>query len=209
MSSSPTEPDCSPSAERNKAPILEVLQQLLSPTGQALEIASGTGQHVVWFAKHLPGWTWQPTEVHRGALYNIEARVAQAELENVLEAVQLDVCKAPWFGDVQVQPTFDLMLCINMLHIAPWSACPALMGGAAKHLTCGGTLVTYGPYFESDVVPTASNLEFDQSLRAHDASWGIRQLEDVKQTAADAGLVLAERIAMPANNLLLVWRRAA
>jgi len=206
MSSSPTEPDYSPSAERNKAPILEVLQQLLGPTGHALEIASGTGQHVVWLAKHLPGWNWQPTEVHRGALYNIEARVAQAELENVLEAVQLDVCKAPWFGDAP--SPFDLMLCINMLHIAPWSACPALMRGAAEHLAPHGMLVTYGPYFESDMPPTTSNLEFDQSLRAHEASWGIRQIEAVEKEAALAGLCLAQRVAMPANNLLLVWRRA-
>ena len=209
MNSSPTEPDYSPSADRNKAPILEVLQQLLGATGHALEIASGTGQHVVWFAKHLPGWTWQPTEVHSGALYNIEARVAQAGLENVLEAVQLDVCKEPWFGDAHAQSPFDLVLCINMLHIAPWSACPALMRGAARHLAHMGVLVTYGPYFESGTPPTTSNLEFDQSLRAHDASWGIRQIEAVEKEAALAGLCLAQRIAMPANNLLLVWRRAA
>lgn len=202
------EPDYSPSAERNKQPILEVLQQVLSPTGNALEVASGTGQHVVWFAKHLPGWTWQPTEVHRGALYNIEVRVAQAELDNVLEAVQLDVCNAPWFGVAPVPPQFDLMLCINMLHIAPWKACAALMRGAAEHLAPCGVLVTYGPYFESGTAPTPGNLEFDQSLRAHDASWGIRQMEAVANEAALAGLCLAQRIAMPANNLLLVWQRS-
>jgi len=201
------EPDYSPSAERNKQPILEVLQRLLGATGNALEVASGTGQHVVWFAKHLPLWTWQPTEVHRGALYNIEVRVAQAELDNILEAVQLDVRQAPWFGDAPVPPKFDLVLCINMLHIAPWQACAALMRGAAVHLADDGLLVTYGPYFESGTAPKPSNLEFDQSLRAHDASWGIRQIEAVEQEAAQAGLYLAARHAMPANNLLLVWQR--
>ena len=202
------EPDYSPSADRNKQPILEVLQHMLPASGSALEIASGTGQHVVWFAQHLPGWTWQPTEVHRGALYNIEVRVAQAALDNVQEAVQLDVCKAPWFGDALPSPRFDLLLCINMLHIAPWDACAALMRGAAEHLAPGGMLVSYGPYFESGTPPTPSNLEFDQSLRAHDPSWGIRQLDAVAHEAAQAGLHLAERHALPANNLLLVWRRS-
>jgi hypothetical protein len=208
MSSSPTEPDHSPSAERNKQPILEALKQRLPAAGSALEIASGTGQHVVWFARHLPGWTWQPTEVHRGALYNIEVRVAQAELDNVREAVQLDVAKTPWLKNAPDAAFFDLVLCINMLHIAPWEACPALMRGAAQHLSSVGLLATYGPYFERGTPPTQSNLEFDQSLRAHDPSWGIRQLDDVKQAAAQAGLELAERVAMPANNLLLFWKRS-
>jgi SAM-dependent methyltransferase len=203
------QPDYSPSADRNKHPILEVLQKRLPETGTALEIASGTGQHVQWFAKHLPGWTWQPTEVQRGALYNIEAVVEAAELDNVREALQLDVRSAPWFADAPEAPRFDLILCINMLHIAPWDACPALMRGAAQYLAPGGVLVTYGPYFEHGVAPTASNQEFDQSLRAHDASWGIRQLQDVEHEAALAGLRLAERHALPAHNLLLVWERTA
>jgi SAM-dependent methyltransferase len=202
-----SQPDHSPSAERNKHPILEVLRQLLPPAGAALEIASGTGQHVQWFAKYMPLWSWQPTEVHRGALYNIEVRVAEAELDNVLEAVQLNVCTEPWFADAALDASFDLVLCINMLHIAPWDACPALMRGAVRYLKPDGKLVTYGPYFEAGVTPTQSNLEFDQSLRAHDPSWGIRQRADVEKEAANAGLKLAQRHALPANNLLLVWER--
>jgi SAM-dependent methyltransferase len=202
-----SQPDHSPSAERNKHPILEVLQQLLPAAGAALEIASGTGQHVQWFAKHMPLWSWQPTEVHRGALYNIEVRVAEAELDNVLEAVQLNVCTEPWFSESAMRASFDLVLCINMLHIAPWGACPALMRGAANYLKPGGKLVTYGPYFEAGVEPTQSNIEFDQSLRAHDPSWGIRQLADVEKEAHLAGLKLTQRHALPANNLLLVWER--
>jgi hypothetical protein len=200
------QPDYSPSADRNKQAILDVLLQVLPPQGKALEIASGTGQHVAWFAQNLPGWTWQPTELHRGALHSIEARVNAAELDNVLVAEQLDVCAAPWFDRTADNPQFDLIVCINMLHISPWAACPALMRGAAQYLTAGGSLVTYGPYFEAGVTPTHSNLEFDQSLRAHDASWGIRQLADVDRVAADAGLTLAARHTMPANNLLLVWK---
>lgn len=203
------QPDHSPSAERNKQPILEVLQALLPAQGRALEIASGTGQHVVWFAEHLPQWSWQPTEVHRGALYNIEVRATEADLANIELAAPLDVCREPWFAaDSGLAGPYDLVLCINMLHIAPWAACGALMRGAAQTLAPGGVLVTYGPYFEADVVPTQSNLDFDQSLRAHDARFGIRQLADVQAQAALAGLQLQARHALPANNLLLVWGRA-
>jgi SAM-dependent methyltransferase len=173
------QPDFSPAAERNKQPILEVLQSFLPATGKAMEIASGTGQHVVWFAQHLPLWTWQPTEIHRGALYNIEVRAAEADLANVLEAIQFDVRTEPWFADKE-PPSFDLIFCANMLHIAPWEACDALMRGAAQHLAPGGVLVTYGPYFEEGGTPAPSNVEFDQSLRAHNTSWGIRQRADVE-----------------------------
>ena len=199
------QPDFSPSAERNKQPILETLQTFLPAQGTALEIASGTGQHVVWLAQHMPLWTWQPTEVHPGALYNIEVRATEADLANVNVALPLDVCKTPW----QLEDTpFDLILCINMLHIAPWAACAALMQGAATHLAAGGRLVTYGPYFEAGGAPTQSNLDFDQSLRTHDPSFGIRQLADVQEQAGLAGLHLQARHALPANNLLLVWGRA-
>jgi len=202
------QPDHSPSAERNKQPILEVLQTFLPKAGTALEIASGTGQHVEWFAQQLPDWIWQPTEVHRGALYNIEVRVAQADLTNVQEALQLDVRTEPWFADAPQPPAFDLIFCANMLHIAPWEACAALMRGAAQYLAPGGVLVTYGPYFERGVEPVQSNVAFDGSLREHDAGWGIRLREDVEQEAARTGLRLQARHAMPSNNLLLVWARA-
>ena len=200
------QPDFSPAAERNKQPILEVLQGFLPASGRALEIASGTGQHVVWFAQQLPLWTWQPTELLRGALYNIEVRTAEADLANVLDALQLDVRKQPWFADADPEP-FDLIFCANMLHITPWESCGALMRGAAHHLAANGVLVTYGPYFEADVPPAPSNVEFDLSLRQHDERWGIRERADVEREAAAAGLHLRARHAMPANNLLLVWER--
>jgi len=197
-------PDFSPSAERNKQPILDVLRQLLPRKGHALEIASGTGQHVIWFAQQLPDWTWQPTDAHRGALYNIEVRAAQASLDNVYSPLHLDVLGQPWpLGD----DCCDLVLCINMLHVAPWSACIALMHGSAQCLHPGGMLVTYGPYFEDNVLPSPSNLAFDGSLREHDPDWGIRRREDVETAAQAAGLKLHARHAMPANNLLLVFSR--
>jgi SAM-dependent methyltransferase len=197
-------PDFSPSAERNKQPILDVLRTYLPEQGSALEIASGTGQHVVWFARQLPQWTWQPTDMHRGALYNIEMRANEADLENVQVAVELDVLTQPW--PLQ-EERFDLVLCINMLHIAPWASCAALMQSSASLLQPGGLLVTYGPYFEDGVPPTPSNVAFDQSLRAHDPSWGIRRREDVEREANAAGLQMLARHEMPANNLMLVFRR--
>ena len=197
-------PDFSPSAERNKQPILDVLRTYLPEQGSALEIASGTGQHVVWFARQLPQWTWQPTDMHRGALYNIEMRANEADLENVQVAVELDVLAQP--RPLQ-EERFDLVLCINMLHIAPWASCAALMQSSASLLQPGGLLVTYGPYFEDGVPPTPSNVAFDQSLRAHDPSWGIRRREDVEREANAAGLQMLARHEMPANNLMLVFRR--
>lgn len=203
-----TAPDCSPAAERNKQPILEVLQSVMPATGRALEIASGTGQHVHWFATHMPAWTWQPTEVQRGALYNIAVRIAQAGLDNALDPIPLDVCTLPWFAADNEPACFDLIFCANMLHIAPWEACIALMEGSGRHLTPGGVLVTYGPYFEQDTATAPSNTDFDHSLRAHDAQWGIRWRHEVEAQAGRAGLQLKARHVMPSNNLLLVWGRS-
>ncbi len=203
-------PDFSPSAERNKQPILEILQSVLPASGRALEIASGTGQHVVWFARYLPQWTWQPTDLHRGALYNVEANIEAGvdgeSLDNVYAPLQLNVLDSPWPLDDQ---KFDLVLCINMLHIAPWASCAALMQGCARHLATDGVLVTYGPYIEDGVPTVASNLAFDESLRAHDPSWGLRRREDVEAQAALAGLYLRSRHAMAANNLVLVFAKIA
>ena len=200
------QPDYSPSAERNKQPILEILRRLVPARGEALEIASGTGQHVAWFAAHLPQWTWQPSDAVADAFSGIETRVAQEGLANVRPPVLLDVMAAPW---LPAESTFDLVYCANMLHISPWPTCAALMQGCARHLAADGVLVTYGPYLEADVPTAPGNLAFDQSLRTRNPAWGIRRREDVEQVAADAGLRLAARHAMPANNLLLVWARAA
>ena len=197
----------SPAAERNKQAILERLQALLPAQGRALEIASGPGQHVVWFAQHLPGWQWQPTENDPLLVAAVNARVQIAGLQKqVKPAHALDVTRAPWSLVAQDQ-TFDAIFCANLLHIAPWAACTGLMQGAAQCLTPGGMLITYGPYLEQDVPTSPGNRSFDASLRASDPQWGLRQLDAVAQQAQAAGLHLRERHAMPANNLLLAWTR--
>ena len=199
----------SPAAERNRAPILACLHGLLGAEGRALEIASGTGQHAAHFAAALSGWTWQPTDLAATQFGAITAWAAQAGARNVCAPLPLDVLQNPWPSEGPAfGAPFDLIYCANMLHIAPWACCAGLMQGAARHLAPAGRLVTYGPYLE-DGVPTApGNLAFDASLRAQDSAWGIRRLHDVAATAAEAGLALQERHALPANNLLLVWARA-
>jgi SAM-dependent methyltransferase len=200
----------STAADRNKQPILEVLREVLPAQGTALEIASGTGQHATWFAAALPGWTWQPTDADASALPSIAAWTAQSGLSNVRPPLLLDVMMQQWpaQGPPFTEP-FDAIYCANMLHIAPWAACAALMQGTARHLAPGGVLITYGPYLE-DGVPTApGNLSFDQSLRARNPAWGIRHIQDVKREAQRCGLALRERHALPANNLVLVFARQA
>ena len=209
MSRPQPQPEFSPAAERNKQPILEILRQILPAQGQALEIASGTGQHVAWFAAHLPHWVWQPSDANPESLGSIAAWVTGQALSNVRPPVLLDVMAPPWLpeeGDSDT-PLFDAIYCANMLHISPWATCTALMRGSARHLAPGGALITYGPYLE-DGVPTApGNLAFDISLRARNAAWGVRHCENVAQEAQRAGLRLSARHAMPINNLLLVWTR--
>jgi hypothetical protein len=196
--------------ERNRQPMLEVLQRVLPAQGRALEIASGTGQHVAWFARHLPGWHWQPTDFTEANLPSIAAWCADdgtggGPLAKVAPPLRLDVLASPWLPGVP--PPFDAILCTNMLHIAPWAACGALMRGAARHLADAGVLVTYGPYLEDEVPTAPSNLEFDAWLRRRDPASGLRRREDVVAAAAAAGLRQRERIAMPANNLMLVFER--
>lgn len=193
----------SPAAERNKGPILEVLRRILPAHSRVLEIAAGTGQHAAWFAAAMPGWRWQPTDFQADALPAIRAWVAETGADNVLPPVQLDVLAPNW----PVDSALDAIYCANMLHIAPWATCGALMQGAARHLAPRGLLITYGPYLEDGVPTSPGNLAFDDSLRRENAAWGIRRCEDVEQEARRAGLVLRERHAMPANNLLLVWAR--
>ena len=202
----------SSAAERNRQPILQVLQSLLAPRGSALEIASGTGQHAAHFAAALPGWQWQPSDAAPENLSAIAEWCADAGLavgaSNVRPPVLLDVLEAQWpQGSARFSTPFDLMYCANMLHIAPWECCAGLMEGAARNLTPQGQLVTYGPYLE-DGVPTApSNLDFDASLRQRNPAWGIRHLNAVSAAAAQAGLRLSARHALPSNNLLLVFER--
>ena len=197
------DPPFSAAADRNKHPILAELLTLLAPQGRALEIASGTGQHALWFADALPGWTWQPTDADATALPGLAQRVAHARHGNVRAPVLLDVLTGPW----RVEATYDLVFCANMLHISPWATCAALMRGSARHLSDTGRLVVYGPFLEDAVVTAPGNLAFDRSLREGNPAWGIRRLEEVCEEAGLSGMVLRERRALPANNLLLVFGR--
>jgi SAM-dependent methyltransferase len=195
----------SPAAERNRQPILELLERLLPARARVLEVASGTGQHAQHCAASRSGWTWWPTEAEPARLAVIDARCAG--LPNVRPAQWLDVLAAPW--PVPGAEAFDAVFCANLLHIAPWPVCAGLMRGAAACLAPGGLLAIYGP-FRVDGVPTApSNEAFDAELRARDPRWGLRRLADVQEQAGAAGLALRESAPLPANNRLLVFGRAA
>ncbi len=198
----------STAAERNKQPILDVLRTVLPAQGTALEIASGTGQHVTWFAAALPRWTWQPTDAEASLFTAISERIAQEGLANVRSPMLLDVTAPRWPSrDAEFEQHFDALFCANMLHIAPWPCCAGLMQGAARYLAPQGVLVTYGPYLEDEVLTSPGNLAFDADLKGRDPAWGLRRREDVEVEAARAGLALRQRHAMPANNLLLVFGR--
>ena len=214
----PTEPSAMPrettlpsdalfssACERNRQPMLEVLQRVLPAQGRGLEIASGSGQHVAWFAEHLPGWHWQPSDREAAHRRSIAHWCGGALAERVAPALALDVQAWPW--PLAPDGRVDAILCANMLHIAPWPACAALMRGADAWLGGSGLLVLYGPYLEADVVTAASNLQFDAWLRARDPDSGLRALDAVVSEAARVGLRLRERVAMPANNLMLVFER--
>ena len=193
----------SPAAERNKAPLLEMLRRVLPARGVALEIASGSGQHAAHFAAGLPGWTWQPSDADAAAPVAIAAHCAG--LANVRPMLHLDVLAPGWPG---APDAVDAVICINMLHISPWATCAALMRGAAQRLAPGGTLVVYGPFLIDGEPASPGNLAFDADLRSRDAAWGLRRLADVAAEAGMCGLALAERVTMPANNLTLVFRTA-
>lgn len=178
-----------------------MLQRVLPQSGRLLEVASGSGQHAAHFAAALPGWVWQPTETDREALESIADWCGG--LTNVRAPKVLDVLATDW----PVDGPFDAIFCANMLHIAPWATCAALMQGAARHLTTRGVLITYGPYLDDERPTAPSNLDFDADLRQRNPAWGLRRLQEVARQAGDAGLALRERVEMPANNLTLVFRR--
>jgi hypothetical protein len=170
--------------------------------GLLLEIASGTGQHAACCSAGLPGWQWQPSDRDDGGFASIAAWCANQP--RVLQSLTLDVLAPLWPG---VPAFVDAIFCANMIHIAPWACTPALMQGAARHLLPGGVLITYGPYLEDGVATSPGNTAFNADLQARNPAWGLRRLADVAAQAQAVGLALRERVAMPANNLLLVWGR--
>lgn len=191
----------SPSTARNRDPILAVLKTHLPPQGLVLEIAAGAGEHAVYNAAALPGLQWQPTDPDPNALTSIAAWRDHAALPNLLPPMLLDACE-PDHWPVQ---RADAIVNINMIHISPWAATQGLMTGAGRLLPSGGILFVYGPYIEADLQTAPSNLSFDLSLKARNPAWGLRHLEAVTALAARRGLELWRRIAMPANNLALIF----
>ena len=191
-----------PATARNRGPILEVLTGLWTAPGHVLEIASGTGEHAVHFARHLTHLTWQPSDPDPGAIASIEAWRKESKLDNLAAPVVLDVCAQPWPSS---PPTG--IFCANMIHIAPWSCTLALMDGAQRVLNTGDLLVLYGPFAIEREHTATSNAAFDLDLRQRDPSWGVRDLADVTRAATSAGLAERTRLPMPANNLIVVFER--
>ena len=191
-----------PATTRNREAILAVLQRVLPPAGLVLEISSGTGQHAAYFASALPGVQWQPSDVTPAHLQSVQAWRRASGCTNLLAPMYLDVQNAPW-----PLAKAAAVVNINMIHIAPWAACEALMAGAAHLLSPGAPLYLYGPFKRDGEHTAASNAAFDARLRAEDASWGVRDLGDVERAAKQAGLQLEEVVAMPANNFSVVFRR--
>jgi SAM-dependent methyltransferase len=190
--------------ERNREPILEVLRRVLPPAGLVLEIASGTGQHVAFFARALPALRWQPSDPDPRHRDSVRAWTAAAAADNVAAPLDLDVERWPWPLE-----RADAILNINMIHIAPWSAAAALIEGAARVLPPSGVLFFYGPFKQGGQHTAESNQRFDERLRGEDPRWGVRDADDVAALAAAAGFAPPEIVAMPANNLSLVFRRGA
>ena len=191
-----------PATERNREPICEVLARELPGAGEVVEIASGSGEHAVAFARAFPHLAWQPTDPDPAALASIEAWRAEAQLSNLRAPLSLDASAPTW-----PVARADAIVCINLIHISPWEATLGLLDGAARTLAGDGLLLTYGPYVV-DGVTAPSNLAFDQSLRSRDARWGVRELRDLERAARARGFALRATIAMPANNHALVFRRA-
>ena len=193
-----------PATARNREPILEVLRRVLPPAGLVLEIASGSGEHAVHFARALPRLQFQPSDPDPSGRESIDAWRASESLPNVRPALPVDASSEAWPIDAA-----DAVLCCNMIHISPWTSALGLLRGAGRILPADGPLVLYGPYRRDGTHTAPSNADFDASLRARDPSWGVRDLETVIEEAAKQGLAFDEVIEMPANNLTVVFRRKA
>ncbi len=187
---------------RNRDPILATLGRVLPASGTVLEVASGSGEHAVYFAERLPHLVWQPSDPDPRHRDSIAAWATRAAVSNLKPPLDLDTCTGAWPADATA------VVCINMIHIAPWEACVCLMRGAGAILGPGGVLYLYGPFKEEGRPTAPSNTAFDESLRHSDPSWGVRDLGDVAAEAAVHGMALVETVAMPANNLSVVFAKS-
>jgi hypothetical protein len=195
------------SAERNREPIAAVLRRCLPATGAVLEIASGTGEHVAWFAAQFPGLAFQPSDPGRTQRASVAAWIAAAGVPNIRPPLALDVASPDWEKNADIPNPLAAILCINMIHISPWAATLGLMRGAGHLLADGRVLYLYGAYKRGGRHNAPSNAAFDASLREQNPEWGVRDLETVTAEADRAGFALNEVVEMPANNLSVIFRR--
>ena len=195
----------SPATARNREPILTVLQRVLPSKARVLELASGAGEHAVFFATAMPEITWQPSDPDADARASAAEWIKAESLTNVRFPIEIDVRNGAW--GIEDQAPFDAFVAINMIHISPWEATFGLMRGAGRLLREGGLLFTYGPYKRDGAHTAPSNEAFDESLKARDSRWGVRDVADVDAAARENGLLLRETVEMPANNLSLVFEK--
>lgn len=191
-----------PAAVRNREPIAAVLAQELPETGLVLEVASGTGEHALYFAKAFPRLIWQPSDPDPDARASISAWSSAAKLPNLRLPVLIDAASSKWPVNKA-----DAIICINMIHISPWPSSQGLFAAAQRLLPLGAPLILYGPYLEDAVTAAPSNLAFDASLKSRNPDWGIRRIEDLDRLAISHGFSRSRRVEMPANNLMLTYRR--
>ena len=191
-----------PATQRNRQPILEVLSRVLPGSGRVLEVAAGSGEHAIWFARHLRPLIWQPSDPDPACRRSMEAHAAAAGIATLAAPLDLDAAGPNWPIE-----RADAVVCINMTHITPWEATEGLIAGAARILPPGGVLYLYGPYLRAGHHTAPTNADFDASLRTRNPDWGLREVEAMVEAAAPHGLVPSEVVDMPANNLSLIFTR--
>lgn len=199
-----------PATERNREPILAVLLQVLPPTGTVLEISSGTGEHAIFLAPRLHPRQWIPSDPNPFALASIASWREHHPADNLHAPIAIDACDRIWIVEQEVLPEacspIVAIVNINMIHISPWAACLGLLAGARRILPSGGILYMYGPYKQGGKHTSLSNEEFDRSLQSQNPEWGVRDLEVVVEMAKLQHLELVKTVAMPANNLSVIFR---
>lgn len=197
----------SPSSERNKGPLFEALSDELVSGARVLEIASGSGEHAVHFCTARPDLIWQPSDIAEDALTSIAAWRTATNLQNIMAPLILDVTEKTWWR--AVEGPIDFVLSCNMIHISPQATMPGLIAGAGALLGTGGMLALYGPFKKDGIHNSASNEEFDRSLKSRDPQWGIRDIDDIVREANRVGISFEREVAMPANNRVLLFRKDA
>ncbi|EAT43604.1 AAEL004990-PA [Aedes aegypti] len=206
-----------PAGERNKAPILEVLQKFLDknrPNQKLLEISSGVGLHAAYFASHFPQIHYQPSEYDTSLFGSIEAYRAEAQAPNLQSPVPIDISQpcTDWTNDHGINfansgESYDYMLNINMMHISPFQCSEGLFWNASRLLKQGGLLITYGPYAVDGKLTPESNVQFDASLKYRNPSWGIRDVRELEKLSNTNGITLKQMFDLPANNKCLIWEK--